>query len=64
VSPLVLNGLALAGTSTSTDVRPTGLAGFSLPPRRSMTLPAGHDAVERLGLKDGIKAIAADLSGL
>jgi hypothetical protein len=29
-----------------------------------MTLPAGHDAVERLGLKDGIKAIAADLSGL
>ena len=40
------------------------LAGFSLPPRRSMTFTVTEDAVERLGLEAGVKIIAADLSGL
>jgi hypothetical protein len=29
-----------------------------------LTLPATAEMVERLGLKEGVKAIAADLSGL
>jgi hypothetical protein len=64
VSPLILNGLALSGTSASPDARPSALAGLSLPPRKSLTLPASGEMVERLGLKDGVRAIAADLSGL
>jgi hypothetical protein len=64
VSPLVLNGVALTGQNATTDVRPTGLAGISLPPLKSLTLPATSDVVDRLGLKDGVKAIAADLSAL
>jgi len=63
-SPLVLNGLALSGVNAKADSAPSALAGFSLPPRKSMDLPASQDVVDRLGLKDGVKAIAADLSGL
>jgi hypothetical protein len=64
VSPLILNGIALAGTRSTTKAQPSALAGISLPPRKSMTLPASREVVERLGLKDGIRAVAADLSGL
>ena len=42
----------------------SALAGFSLPPRKSLTLPATAEMVDRLGLKDGVKAVAADLSAL
>jgi len=63
-SPLVLNGLALSGVNPRAESTPSALAGFSLPPRKSMDLPATQDVVDRLGLKDGVKAIAADLSGL
>jgi hypothetical protein len=64
VSPLILNGLVLSGTQAESNARPSGLAGFSLPPRKSLTLPSSADVVERLGLRDGVKAIEADLSGL
>lgn len=66
-SPLILNGLALAGlngTEAQKTAKAAALAGISLAPRRSLTINAGPDVVERLGLKTGIKVVAADLSGL
>ena len=62
-SPLILNGLALAGKD-SKESPPSALAGFSIPPHKSLTLPATAEMVKRLGLADGIKLIAADLSSL
>jgi hypothetical protein len=64
VSPLILNGLALSGSSSGSSAQVSALSGFSLPPRKSVTLPASGAMVERLGLGDGIKAVAADLSAL
>ena len=61
-SPLILNGLALSGTKTSKEVRPTAMAGFSLSPHQVWDVPASAEAVERLGLKDGIRVLDADLS--
>jgi len=63
-SPLVLDGLALTGTSADAKQIPSALSGLGLPPRRRVTLPATAGAVERLGLKTGVRASAADLSGL
>jgi hypothetical protein len=62
-SPLILNGLALSGPGTAPDGL-TMMAGFSLPPRRSVTVPAGAEAVNRLNLTKGVRPVAADLSGL
>jgi hypothetical protein len=63
-SPLILNGLALAGPADRKNTPPTLLNGFCLPPRKSLTVPATSETVERLKLKDGARAVAADLSGL
>jgi len=63
-SPLILNGLAAVGTDSEQDQKPRVLAGISLPPHRSVTVPAGEDVVQSLGLKDGIRLTALDLSGL
>jgi hypothetical protein len=64
-SPLVLNGLALAGpVSAGKDAQAVALAGLSVAPRRSLTVNATPELVERLGLKTGIRVVAADLSGL
>jgi len=63
-SPLVLNGLALTGTEPSADRPPSSLAGMTLTPHRSLTLPASSAMVESLGLKTGVKVLAVDLSGL
>jgi hypothetical protein len=63
-SPLLLNGLALSGLELSDEVSPSMLAGFSLPPRRSMTFTVSQEAVDRLNLGSGIQVLAADLSGL
>jgi hypothetical protein len=65
-SPLILNGLALAGTGTTEekDKKAAGLSGISLAPRRSLTINATSEVVDRLGLKNGIRLLAADLSGL
>jgi hypothetical protein len=63
-SPLVLNGVAAVGATSGPDSTPRVLSGISLSPRRSMTLPASEEVVRSLGLKQGIKLIALDLSGL
>jgi hypothetical protein len=63
-SPLVLNGLAAVGATSMPEDQPRVLTGISLPPRRSMTVPASEEVVKTLGLKKGIKLIALDLSGL
>jgi hypothetical protein len=63
-SPFVLNGVALAGNDVSGTNRPTALAGFCLPPRKTLTAPAAAETVERLKLKEGVRLLAVDLSGL
>jgi len=63
-SPLILNGLALAGSADRTSETPKLLSGMSISPRKSLTVPANTEVVEQLGLKQGIRIIAADLSGL
>ena len=63
-SPLILNGLALAGTSDKAAETPKMLSGVSISPRKSFSLPANSEVVDQLGLKQGIRILAADLSGL
>jgi hypothetical protein len=64
VSPLRLNGLAAAGMNSKNDEAARVLQGISIPPRRSMTVPASEEVVKGLGLKQGIRITAIDLSGL
>jgi hypothetical protein len=63
-SPLVLNGLAVLGSELKSDEKPQDLAGISIAPRRSLTVPASEEVVKTLGLRKGIRVMAADLSGL
>jgi hypothetical protein len=63
-SPLLLNGVAVVGEGAKETEPAKVLLGISLSPRRSLSLPATAAAVERLGLKQGIKVLALDLSGL
>ena len=63
-SPLILNGLAIAGAAENEADAPRRLAGLGVPPRRALTVPASAQVVETLGLKDGVRIVAADLSGL
>jgi hypothetical protein len=63
-SPLVLNGLALLGTTSKEGETPKVLLGISVSPRRSMTVPATEAVVKTLGLKQGIRVVALNLSGL
>ena len=63
-SPLILNGLALTGTAEGTAESLKVLQGISIAPRKSFSIPATAEAVEALGLKQGIRIMAADLSGL
>ena len=63
-SPLVLNGLSVLGLTDKPGETPKLLWGISLPPRKNMTLPASEEAVKSLGLKQGIRVMALDLSGL
>ncbi|MBX6315472.1 MAG: hypothetical protein IRY99_21555 [Isosphaeraceae bacterium] len=64
-SPLILNALVLAGTESGEAAgRPSLLAGLSLPPHKGLTVPTSTDVVERLGLKEGLRVLAVDLSGL
>jgi hypothetical protein len=66
VSPLVLDGVALAGPAgAAEDVVPfAALSGLSIAPRRSLTLSATPGIVEQLKLKKGVRVVAADLSAL
>ena len=63
-SPLVLNGLAVLGTEIKSQEQPKELLGICISPRRSMTVPATEEVVKNLGLRKGIRVVAADLSGL
>jgi len=63
-SPLILNGLAVQGTLSDSSDQPKVLAGLSIPPFKNLTVPATGEIVEQLGLRKGIRIIAADLSGL
>ena len=63
-SPLVLHGLALAGSAAAPEVKPSLLLGISLPPKKSLAVPASSDVVHRLKLKEGIRVQAVHLSGL
>jgi hypothetical protein len=63
-SPLLLNGVAVTGAGAKPSEPAKFLVGISLAPRRSLSLPASGEAVERFGLKQGIKVLALDLSGL
>jgi hypothetical protein len=63
-SPLILNGLAVLGANDADETRPRQLAGFSISPRRSMTVPATEEVAKELGLKKSVHLVAADLSSL
>jgi hypothetical protein len=63
-SPLVLNGLAVLGSEPKPAEAAKELLGISVSPRRSMTVPATEDVVKALGLRKGIRIVAANLSGL
>ena len=63
-SPLVLNGVAVLGNEAKTGELPKVLSGISVSPGKSMTVPATSEMVEQLGLRRGLRVIAADLSGL
>jgi hypothetical protein len=62
-SSLILNGLAVDGPEKAADHAPSILAGLSLPPLKTLTVPASADAVKRLGLKERTRVVAADFSG-
>jgi hypothetical protein len=63
-SPLILNGVAVLGTVNKTNETPRPLWGICIQPHKQMTLPASEEAVKILGLRQGIRLMAIDLSGL
>ena len=63
-SPMILNGLALAGSELKSEAPPAILLGMSLPPLKTLTVPATAEVVARLKLKEGSQVVAVDLSGL
>ncbi len=66
-SPLVLNGVALAGPGPIDEkggTVPGILSGLSVGPGNYLAIGASAEMVERLGLKKGVHILAADLSGL
>jgi hypothetical protein len=64
-SPLLLNGLAiLGGSPDKADETPKVLSGISLSPGKHMEVPATADVVLSLGLRRGVRIVAADLSAL
>jgi hypothetical protein len=60
----LLNGVAILGAGAKPSEPAKFLVGISLAPRRTFSVPATGESVQRLGLKDGIKVLALDLSGL
>ena len=63
-SPLILNGLAVLGVDDEETAKPRQLAGFSISPRRSMTVPASEEVAKQLGVNKAARLVAADLSRL
>jgi hypothetical protein len=64
VSPLALNGIAISGVTDEASKTPSVVSGLTLAPHRGLSLPATAEVVEKMGLKDGIRVLAVDLSGL
>jgi hypothetical protein len=52
------------GIASKEDEKARVISGISIPPRRSMSIPASEEAVKAMGLKQGIRVTAVDLSGL
>jgi hypothetical protein len=64
-SPLVLQGLTIVGQPAGDKPAvPATLLGLAVSPRKDLTVPASAQAVKELGLRGGVRAYAADLSGL
>ena len=63
-SPLILNGLALGGSEGRQDNPPAILQGLSLPPRKSLTVPASAEVGQPAAPEGRPEVFAADLSGL
>jgi len=64
-SALVLNGLAVLGVGEGkAEQAPKVLTGISVSPHRRMTLPLTAETVDGLGLRKGVRVIAAEFSGL
>ncbi len=63
-SPLRLNGLAAVGVDNKADDKARILTGISIPPRRNMNVPASEEVIKDLGLKQGVRLTAIDLSAL
>ncbi len=63
-SPLILSGLAIQGAGSKADDPSKVLTSIGIPPRKYLTLPASGDVVKALGLKQGVRVTALDLSGL
>ena len=63
-SPMILNGLAVTGIKSKEQEMPSILAGLSVPPSKTLKVPASAELVERLRLKQGVRVMATDLSGL
>ena len=63
-SPLILNGIAISGSSASPNESPSVISGICVSPHRSTSLPATPEQVQKLGLKQGLRVVAVDLSGL
>jgi hypothetical protein len=63
-SPLILNGIALAGPAPAEKTVPGVLSGLSVGPGKYLAVGTSAEMVERLGLKKGVHILAADLSGL
>jgi hypothetical protein len=63
-SPLVLSGIAVLGQENKADELPKVLLGLCVGPHRSFTVPASAEVVKALNLKQGIRLVAADVSGL
>jgi hypothetical protein len=64
LSPMALTGIAMVGIENNNEEKARVLAGISIPPRRTMTIPASEGLIKELGLKQGIRLTALDLSGL
>ena len=63
-SPLILSGLAFQGAASKADGPSRPLTSLGIPPRKYLTLPASDEVYRALGLKQGIRVTALDLSGL
>ena len=61
-SPLILHGLLLSGSGPEPADAPP-IRGLALAPRRTTSVSVTPDVVRRLGLRDGLRATAADLGG-